>query len=121
MNNGRASRPSWPGDDRGTFFIPNKDDEVLVVFQGGDPSLPIVIGSLWNGKDMPPDSVTTLNERRMIRSPGGITITLDDRKGQEIFTVEVPGQRKLVLKNGGSSFSVEDDLGNSIQMTPRLE
>lgn len=104
------------GDNRGTFFIPNKDDEVLVVFQAGDPSFPIVIGSLWNGKDSPPVSIAGHNDVRMIRSPGGITITLDDRKGQEVFTVELPGQRKLVLSNGGSSFKVEDDFGNSIQM-----
>lgn len=82
------------GNDRGTFFVPNKDDEVLVIFQGGDPSFPFVIGSLWNGKDSPPVSASVQNERRMIRSPGGITITLDDRKGQEAFTVELPGQRK---------------------------
>jgi len=105
------------GNDRGTFFVPNKDDEVLVIFQGGDPSFPFVIGSLWNGKDSPPVSASVQNERRMIRSPGGITITLDDRKGQEVFTVELPGQRKLTLSNGGGSFQVKDDLGNSLQMT----
>lgn len=104
------------GNGCGTFFIPNKDDEVLVVFQGGDPSFPFVIGALWNGKDSPPDSIGGPNERRMIRSPGGITVTLDDRKGQEVFTVEVPGQRKLTLSNGGSSFHLNDDFGNSIHM-----
>jgi uncharacterized protein involved in type VI secretion and phage assembly len=105
------------GNGCGTFFIPNKDDEVLVVFQGGDPSYPFVIGALWNGKDSPPDSISGPNERRMIRSPGGIMVTLDDRKGQEVFTVELPGQqRKLVLSNGGGSFLLQDDLGNSIRM-----
>ena len=105
------------GNGSGTFFVPNKDDEVLVVFQGGDPSFPFVIGSLWNGKDTPPVSIAGHNDVRMIRSPGGITVTLDDRKGQEVFTVELPGHRKLVLSNGGGSFLVKDDLGNSLQMT----
>ena len=34
----------------------------------------------------------------------------------EVFTVELPGHRKLVLSNGGGSFLVQDDFGNSIQM-----
>lgn len=105
------------GNGSGTFFIPNKDDEVLVVFQGGDPSFPFVIGALWNGKDAPPVSIAGPNVRRMIRSPGGVTIALDDSKGQETFTVELPNNRKLVLANRAESFLVKDEAGNSIHMT----
>ena len=37
------------GNNRGSWFIPDVDDEVLVVFEGGDPRRPYVIGGLWNG------------------------------------------------------------------------
>ena len=37
------------GKDRGAFWMPEVDDEVVVVFEGGDIRFPIVIGSLWNG------------------------------------------------------------------------
>lgn len=40
--------------DRATFFLPEVGDEVLVEFVGGDIAHPIVIGSLWNGKDRVP-------------------------------------------------------------------
>ena len=33
------------------------NDEVLVVFEGGDPRRPYVIGGLWNGSDKPPESI----------------------------------------------------------------
>ena len=45
------------GHNRGSWFIPDVNDEVLVVFEGGDPRRPYVIGGLWNGSDAPPDSM----------------------------------------------------------------
>jgi uncharacterized protein involved in type VI secretion and phage assembly len=107
------------GDNRGTWFIPDVDDEVLVVFQGGEPSFPFVIGAMWNGKDMPPASIDGggHNSLKLIRTRGGITITIDDSKGFEHFSVEIPGNRKLVLSNTPESFLVKDDNGNSIHMS----
>lgn len=37
-----------------TFQVPEVGDEVLIGFQQGNPDLPIVIGTLWNGSDLPP-------------------------------------------------------------------
>ena len=42
------------GDKRGIYFLPEVDDEVLVVFEHGDMRFPYVIGALWNGQDSPP-------------------------------------------------------------------
>jgi len=36
------------------FVLPEVDDEVLVAFDHGDIRFPVVIGTLWNGKDKPP-------------------------------------------------------------------
>ena len=41
------------GTERGIHFMPNVDDEVLVAFEQNDPGRPIVIGGLFNGKDVP--------------------------------------------------------------------
>ena len=41
------------GKDRGAFFLPEVEDEVLVMFVEGDFQQPVVIGTLWNGKDKP--------------------------------------------------------------------
>lgn len=57
-----ASNESWwarvafpgAGPDYGVAWIPQVDDEVLVAFEHGDLSHPIVIGGLWNGKDAAP-------------------------------------------------------------------
>jgi hypothetical protein len=39
---------------RGTWTLPEVDDEVLIAFRHGGFRRPIVVGSLWNGKDAPP-------------------------------------------------------------------
>ena len=51
---GRGSPPDRPGMARGTYFIPQIGDEVLVAFNHGDMREPYVIGCLWNTLDRPP-------------------------------------------------------------------
>src|SRR6266536_228027 len=44
------------GERRGTWFVPDAGDEVLVAFEGGDARKPVVVGALWNAKERPPES-----------------------------------------------------------------
>lgn len=106
------------GNNRGTWFIPDVNDEVLVIFQGGDPSNPYVIGGLWNGKDTPPQSMDGAgnNYQKVIRSRNGVKITLNDTDGQESLTVETPQGQKMTLADGPNSVTVTDSNGNTIKM-----
>lgn len=64
---------------RGTYFIPQVGDEVLVAFSQGDIREPYVIGSLWNSMDRPPALLQTdpVN-KRVIRTPLGHEISFDE-------------------------------------------
>src|SRR5260370_26501721 len=42
------------GKNRGLFFRPEVDDELLVAFEMGDPRRPYVLGALWSKTDTPP-------------------------------------------------------------------
>jgi len=44
---------SWAGKGWGTYFWPRHGDEVLIDFLEGDPDQPIVVGSVYNGVNMP--------------------------------------------------------------------
>jgi type VI secretion system secreted protein VgrG len=44
---------SWAGKGWGTYFWPRVNDEVLIDFIEGDPDQPIVVGSVYNGVNMP--------------------------------------------------------------------
>ena len=106
------------GKNRGTWFIPDTGDEVLVVFVGGDPRQPVVVGGLWNGQDAPPESMDGggQNKIKAIHSRNGIIITLDDSDGQEKLKLETPGGQKLTLQDGPGSVKIEDANGNSITL-----
>ena len=45
------------GADRGFYCLPEINDEVLVCFEHGDITRPLVIGNMWNGADAPPEAI----------------------------------------------------------------
>lgn len=106
------------GAQRGTWFIPDVGDEVLVLFEGGDPRRPYVVGALWNGADSPPESMDSAgnNYKKSIVSRRDIRITLDDTEGQETVLIETPGGQKLTLQDGAGSVEIRDSNGNIIKL-----
>jgi uncharacterized protein involved in type VI secretion and phage assembly len=106
------------GNNRGTWFVPDNNDEVLIVFAGGDPRHPYVVGGLWNGQDATPESMDGAgnNYVKKIRSRNGVAVTLDDHDGQEQFVAETPGGQKVTLKDGAGSIEIVDSNGNSVKL-----
>jgi len=106
------------GNNQGSWFIPDTNVEVLVIFLGGDPRNPCVIGALWNGQDAPPQSMDGAgnNNIKKIRSRNGVAITLDDTQGAESLTLETPGGQKIALKDGPGSIQIQDSNGNSVTL-----
>ena len=106
------------GKNRGTWFIPDVGDEVLVAFLGGDVRHPLVLGGMWNGVDSPPESMDGAgrNFKKVIRSRNGVKVTLDDQDGQESLKLETPGGQKVTLTDGPGSIELADSNGNSIKL-----
>jgi len=104
------------GNNRGTWFVPEVGDEVLVAFEAGEPSRPYVVGSLWNGVDAPPQSMDAENNVRAVVSRSGIRITLDDTQGGVTLRLETPGGQKMTFADSPPSVVVEDGNGNSCRM-----
>lgn len=79
----RLSMP-MAGKKRGWMTIPEKDDEVLVSFVHGDIQNAVVVGSLYNGVDVPPyANEDGENNLRVFQSRSGHRVTFDDTKGEE--------------------------------------
>lgn len=79
------------GKERGIYFLPEVDDEVLVAFEHGDVRFPYVLGALWNGKESPPaKNDDGKNNLRVIKSRSGHIIRLNDEDGKE--KIEIIGK-----------------------------
>lgn len=107
------------GENRGWFFLPEIDDEVLLVFEHGDFRRPIVLGALWNGKDLPPDKNGGNNERRVLVSRQGSRVEFDDDKGT--VTIEDGGQIGRIVISTDNKITIEAMSGDLVLQAPAGE
>jgi uncharacterized protein involved in type VI secretion and phage assembly len=106
------------GKGRGSFFIPEVGDEVLVAFQGGDVRHPFVVGALWNGQDAPPEQMDGggKNDLRVLETRSGHRLEFDDG-AQPKITLTTPTGCKLVLDDaGGGKITVGHPSGSYIEL-----
>jgi uncharacterized protein involved in type VI secretion and phage assembly len=122
------------GKERGFYFLPEIDDEVLVAFAHGDPRLPFILGALWNGQDPPPaKNDDGKNDVRVLKSRSGHIIRLTDKDGEEkIEIIDMKGNslifdaaNKLVKINSIQDITLSAAngtiklIGNAIEIVSR--
>lgn len=102
------------GKERGFFAVPEIDDEVLVMFEQGDVNHPYVIGSLWNGSDLPPltadQAVNRSGEvvQRVFKTRAGHTVLFDDSDDAPgIQIIDKTGKNKIVIDSKDNKLSIE--------------
>ena len=100
------------GPDRGLQLVPEVDDEVLVVFERGDPNRPIVIGSLWNGVDASPLGADAVSgdgavQQRMLKTRIGHTILLDDSDSSKSIVITDSAGNKMTWDAANSKIEIE--------------
>lgn len=112
------------GKERGTWLMPEENDEVVVAFADGDINHPYIIGFLWNGQAKPPEMDPN---KRFIKTTQGHSILLDDTKDQEKIVVtsskgmtitmdDTKDQEKIELKTSKGIILTMDDPGRAITM-----
>ncbi len=106
------------GGQRGSFFLPEVDDEVLVAFEHGELNAPYVVGMLWNGTDAPPEGNSDgKNNIRKITSRSGHEIIFndDDTAKQEKIEIHTKAGHKVVLDDtaGGEKIEIVDKTGSN--------
>lgn len=101
------------GKNRGIFFVPEKGDEVAVTFIDGDPAQPVILGTLYNKSNTPPEKITADNSKRVIVSKQKVQIEFDDKKKN--LTLETPGGNKITMDDS-KGITIKDKNGNTLEL-----
>ena len=68
------------GDNKGFYFIPEIDEEVMVGFENGNAEKPYVIGTLYHGQQRPGSNwYNDTNDVKAIRTRNGHTVEIYDQ------------------------------------------
>jgi uncharacterized protein involved in type VI secretion and phage assembly len=114
----------------GAFFIPEKDDEVVVTFMDGNPSLGVVIGSVWNNDQKPPETKENSgsdlnkdgkNNMRFIKSRSEHMIIMDDKDGEEkLQIIAAGGKTRIEYLKKDKKMNIKTDVDLKISAEKKL-
>lgn len=110
------------GPNRGAFFLPKVDDEVLIAFESGDVSSPYVIGALWNGVDPPPVAAEETQTVSQIQTASGAYLQFkdsDDGSGMSITLTDANGNQ-LVINTEDNSITLTSTGNITLQAQGKL-
>lgn len=102
------------GNERGSFWRPDVDDEVVVAFVNDDPRQPVILGSLYSTAKVAPLTPTDDNYQKGWFTRSGMKWLFDDEKIS--MTLETPAGKKIVVDEDADLIQLEDDHGNKIIM-----
>lgn len=96
------------GEEMGIYFLPEVENEVLVAFEQGQIDFPYILGSLWNGKEKPPESNDDgENNKRTIKSRSGHVLRFDDTDGEEkIEIISKNEENKIVINVSDDTITI---------------
>jgi type VI secretion system secreted protein VgrG len=100
----RSMQP-WGGEGWGFVFLPRIGMEVVVTFVDGDIDRPLVIGSVYNGKNTPPYALPDDKTKSTIKTnstPGGNgynELRFEDAAGEEEVFIHAQKDMNEVVEN----------------------
>ena len=86
------------GDNKGSYIIPEIDEEVMVGFENGNAEKPYVIGTLYHGKQRPGDGwYSDSNDIKAFRTRNGHTVEVHDVADGGYIRIYDNGKENYIL------------------------
>ncbi|WP_159523329.1 type VI secretion system tip protein VgrG [Sunxiuqinia indica] len=102
------------GGNRGTFFLPEIEDEVVVGFLNDDPRDAIILGMLNSSSKPAAFEASDDNHVKGYSSRDELKLVFND--DEKSITISTPSGNKLQLSEDSGHLLLEDENGNSIIM-----
>lgn len=103
------------GNDRGFFFRPEVDDEVVLGFLNDDPRQAVILGMLHSSANAAPLQGSDDNHEKVYQSRSKMKLYFNDEK--KVMQFETPGGNSIILSEEDKAIKISDQNGNKIEMT----
>ncbi len=100
------------GNDRGVYFRPEIEDEVIVAFINEDPRDAVILGMLHSSSKPSPIEERDDNHEKGIITRDKLKLLFDDDK--KAISIETPNGNKILLTDDQGAIKIEDENGNKI-------
>jgi len=77
----------WAGDGWGMVHIPHVGQEVVVMFQDGDPDQPLITGRLFNAAQKVPSRLPAEKTKTIMRDHGGNQTIMEGAAGKQFILI----------------------------------
>ncbi len=102
------------GENRGSFFRPEIEDEVIIGFINEDPNDAIVLGMLHSSAKPAPLTASDDNHEKGFVTRSDMRVLFDDDK--KSINITTPVGKKISLDEDAKTIVIEDDHSNKITM-----
>lgn len=102
------------GNNRGSFFLPEIGDEVIVGFINDDPNHAVILGMLHSSEKPAPFTASDDNHEKGFVTRSEMKLIFNDDK--KSITIETPGGKKVTIDEDAGAIVIEDENSNKITM-----
>ncbi|MBX2924698.1 MAG: type VI secretion system tip protein VgrG [Chitinophagaceae bacterium] len=102
------------GSDRGAFFRPEIDDEVIVGFINNDPRSGVVLGMLHSSNKAAPLNAQDVNHEKGFTTRSKMHISFND--DTKTIIIDTPAGNIITLDEKGTKIEIVDQNSNKITM-----
>lgn len=102
------------GADRGSFFLPEIDDEVIVGFVNDDPRHAIMLGMLHSSAKAAPIVAKDANNEKGFTTRSKMHISFND--DTKTIVIDTPAGNSITIDEQGQKIEIKDQSQNKITM-----
>lgn len=102
------------GENRGSFFLPEIGDEVIIGFINDDPRNPVVLGMVNSSAKPAPITASDDNHEKGFVTHSDMKVVFNDDK--KSMTLSTPAGKSIVLNDDDGNIVLTDENGNSLEM-----
>lgn len=105
----------YAGEKYGNYWLPEIGQEVVVGFIYGERNYPVVLGALWDQKNVLPEGVANKdNTVKLVKTKNGVEIKLSEEEGKTKLDLTTPGKLAVHIDDENKLISITDESAENV-------